>query len=279
MAIGVLELLWNSCYEAGDDYVGTAEDIDAVVGWPGEPGVVALALVAAGIPEGHGFIEPLQPEKDGDPMRYRVHDLWHHAPEYVTKRRKRESERRQRSDPSPPNGVICPPNGGHWRGSPVTSTGTSPPSARGAGAGEGSGSISEREGGAGETFRYDVALQTLQGVYPQNRVTFGHLTTTAFVDVLDRADSGDPEAAFGRMLSNLANQKKGAEWRKGMIPKLENWLRSGACWQVHEAAEVRVGPDLSPDCWHEPKCADLESHKAKARADIQSRIAEKVATS
>lgn len=99
IARGVLELIWESCYESGDEYVGTAEDIDHLIGWAGEPGTVALALVSAGLPEGHGFLEPVAAEEGGGPIRYRVHDLWHHAPDYVTKRRKREMERWERSKP------------------------------------------------------------------------------------------------------------------------------------------------------------------------------------
>lgn len=99
IARGVLELIWESCYESGDEYVGTAEDIDQLIGWTGETGIVALALVAAGLPEGHGFLEPVEAEEAGGPLRYRVHDLWHHAPDYVTKRRKREMERRERVEP------------------------------------------------------------------------------------------------------------------------------------------------------------------------------------
>jgi hypothetical protein len=104
LARGYLELLWDSCYEAGVDYVGTAADIEQAVGWAGEPGLLARALVDAGAPEGDGFIEPA-PGVDGG---YRVHDLWHHAPDYVAKRRKRELDRQGKSDP----GVRRPaPNG------------------------------------------------------------------------------------------------------------------------------------------------------------------------
>lgn len=93
LARGILELLWDGCYEAGDDYLGTAEDIDQRVGWTGAPGDVASALVACGLPEGHGFIEPIKSDTGGA-VTYRVHDLWHHAPEYVTNRRAKENERR-----------------------------------------------------------------------------------------------------------------------------------------------------------------------------------------
>jgi hypothetical protein len=92
-ARGVLELLWEPCYEAGDDYIGTAEDIDTLVGWTGESGALARALVDAGAPEGHGFIEVVTDQKGQAPATYRIHDLWHHAPEYVKNRAARERER------------------------------------------------------------------------------------------------------------------------------------------------------------------------------------------
>lgn len=116
MARGALELLWESCYESGDDYVGTAQDIETLVGWDGEPGVLATALVQAGAPEGQGFIEPVS---DGS-TAFRVHDLWHHAPDYVAKRRQREMDRQQKSDPAVRRTA---PNGGHWRASPDCSPG------------------------------------------------------------------------------------------------------------------------------------------------------------
>lgn len=82
----------------------------------------------------------------------------------------------------------------------------------------------------------DVWFARLKSLYPPHRVTSGHRTMTAFVDALTRAPEGQ-EAAFGRMLSNLALAKQAHEWRvKGMVPKLENWLASGAWEQIHEAA-------------------------------------------
>lgn len=101
-ARGCLELLWDSCYESGDENVGTAEDIEHVVGWTGEAGMLTHALAEAGAPTGVGFIERV--EGSGEPV-YRVHDLWHHAPDYVAKRRKREQDRTGKMDPCPPNGA------------------------------------------------------------------------------------------------------------------------------------------------------------------------------
>jgi hypothetical protein len=113
IARGVLELLWESAYESGDEYLGTSDDLETIVGWTGERGVLTRALVEAGMPEGHGFIEVVTDASGSDEPRYRVHDLWHHCPDYVSKRRKRELERRTRSEP-----VVdvrrTAPNGGQW---------------------------------------------------------------------------------------------------------------------------------------------------------------------
>ncbi|HUC40265.1 MAG TPA: hypothetical protein VMR92_05485, partial [Gemmatimonadales bacterium] len=48
IARGTLELLWEPCYECGDPYVGTAEDIEALLDWTGGPGLLAKALLEAG---------------------------------------------------------------------------------------------------------------------------------------------------------------------------------------------------------------------------------------
>lgn len=121
LARGILEVLWDGCYESGDDYLGTAADIDQRIGWSGQPGEVALALVACGFPEGHGFIEPMQGE-DGGEATYRVHDLWHHAPDYVQKRHQREMARRQKQEPTLPVRHSAP-NGEHWTVTPGCSSG------------------------------------------------------------------------------------------------------------------------------------------------------------
>lgn len=98
VARGVLELLWDGCYESGDEYIGTSDDIEHAIGWTGAPGMVTTALLEAGAPEGYGFIEPATGPEVSIPA-YRIHDLWHHAPDYVSKRRARELERRQKSQP------------------------------------------------------------------------------------------------------------------------------------------------------------------------------------
>jgi len=79
-----------------------------------------MALAEAGQPEGFGFIDPGQ-SVSAVPT-YRVHDLWHHAPDYVAKRRKREMERTTREAPDQPVRRTAP-NGEHWQGTPGDQTG------------------------------------------------------------------------------------------------------------------------------------------------------------
>jgi hypothetical protein len=81
LALGHLELLWSAAYESGDDRLGDATDVEAVSEWGGEAGKLVAAFVEA------GFVD----EARG---KYRIHDFWHHAPDYVRKRRGREAARR-----------------------------------------------------------------------------------------------------------------------------------------------------------------------------------------
>jgi hypothetical protein len=103
LALGSLELIWASAYEAGDDYLGDTTDVEIAARWKGERGALVTALLGAGGNGSIGFIERIEGRET-----YRVHDLWHHAPEYVRKRRKRESERRERDDPVRSVSRQCP---------------------------------------------------------------------------------------------------------------------------------------------------------------------------
>ena len=88
----------------------------------------------------------------------------------------------------------------------------------------------------------DVWLCKLQEDYPQNRVTYGHMTSQGFFEAFQK----DPRPAFevwAEMRANLENQKAGHEWRvKGMAPKLEKWLRDGLWKQRHEADPPAATP-------------------------------------
>ena len=85
---------------------------------------------------------------------------------------------------------------------------------------------------------FDFWLRRLQDLYPQQAVTHSHLTMTGFIDALTGEPDG-PVKAWARMLDNLENQIAGHQWRvKGMIPRLDRWLREGLWKQRHEASPV-----------------------------------------
>ena len=84
-----------------------------------------------------------------------------------------------------------------------------------------------------DTFPGDVWLRELQAAYPPKSLSSGHLTEVAFLDEVRRF--GTPEATFTVMLANLENHKRGHQWRvKGMIPRLDHWLREGLWQQTHD---------------------------------------------
>ena len=94
-ARGALEFLWETAYEAGDPRLGSPEDVEAVCRWEGKghpKGKLFEALRTP--PEGYavGFIEP---SPGGG---WQVHDLFHHAPDYVKKREDRETLRSRRAE-------------------------------------------------------------------------------------------------------------------------------------------------------------------------------------
>lgn len=97
LARGALELIWEGAYEAGDPFLGDQTDIEDRAQWNGPNGALRSALQDAGGEGKPGFIEeggtPFWPE--GRTGTYRVHDLFDHAPQYVTNRRERESERKE----------------------------------------------------------------------------------------------------------------------------------------------------------------------------------------
>lgn len=80
--LGLLEMMWSGCYEAGDDRLGTRALVERSARWPGKKGRFAEAVIAA------GFVD-----EEGDECR--VHDLLDHAPKYVADRMRREAVRRE----------------------------------------------------------------------------------------------------------------------------------------------------------------------------------------
>mgnify|MGYP001596981592 CR=1 FL=1 len=125
--------------------------------------------------------------------------------------------------------------------------------------------IRTSEGSVRETPPMDEWFERLKSLYPAPRVTTGHRTMTAFVDALLKAPEGS-EAAFGRMLSNLAMAKNSHQWRvKGMIPRLEKWLMSE--WEQVLPDEASTGAD---DRGHVPPCRTMAECRDKALAESRA---------
>lgn len=102
------------------------------------------------------------------------------------------------------------------------------------------------EGGAGETAlapvksigARDVWFRQLYNTYPVNRRQSGQRIEVLFNDVFTK-DARPDESIWSDMMLSLQSAKEGYEWRvKGMVPKMENWLSDGNCFQRHERAPV-----------------------------------------
>lgn len=101
------------------------------------------------------------------------------------------------------------------------------------------------EGSARETAPpFDLWLRELQDAYPPNRVTSGRMTEDAFLGQFP-SDAEPPSAIFRLMMTNLATNVISHEWRiKGMVPRLDRYLREGLWRNVH-ASSAPVGEQLS----------------------------------
>ena len=84
---GYLECMWETTYETGDPVLGDETDVELAADWPGQPGLLVKALSECGGSR-PGFIESVD-------SRWQVHDLFDHAPDYVTNRRNKEDERKK----------------------------------------------------------------------------------------------------------------------------------------------------------------------------------------
>jgi hypothetical protein len=100
LALGHLEFIWHAANETGNPVLGDADDVEALARWRGERGELVHALLEAGSNGAPGFIVPIE-----NGARYEIHDYWHHAPDYVRKRWKREEQRREKGDEFRSNGA------------------------------------------------------------------------------------------------------------------------------------------------------------------------------
>jgi hypothetical protein len=90
----------------------------------------------------------------------------------------------------------------------------------------------------------DVWMRQLQSTYPAHRVTRGRLTEEAFLDALSTYPAG-AHVGWTLMQATLELNKASHEWNvKGMIPRLEKYLRDGL-WQNALPTAAPVAERLS----------------------------------
>jgi hypothetical protein len=90
----------------------------------------------------------------------------------------------------------------------------------------------------------DLWLRQLHDRYPEYRRTTGHMTEVAFMNQLLAFDGG-VDAAWILMQANLELNIVSHEWRvKGMVPKLEKYLREGL-WRNALPSEPPTGERLT----------------------------------
>lgn len=78
----------------------------------------------------------------------------------------------------------------------------------------------------------DVWLREFTARYPAQGRTAGHLTEVAFCDVL-LSDPAGPSAAYAALCERTDVNNRSHQWRvKGMIPRLDRYLREGLHLQV-----------------------------------------------
>lgn len=90
------------------------------------------------------------------------------------------------------------------------------------------------EGAAPCDVPLDVWFRELLALYPKQAVSIGRMTEDAWFEVF-RTDMRHAAEIWDEMQTHLENQKRGYQWRvKGMVPKLEKWLREGLWKQLHD---------------------------------------------
>lgn len=80
--MGLLEMMWQTGYIGGSDVLGDEVDVEAAAEWPGEPGAFFKAVRDRWVVQ-------------GDDKRWRIHDFWDHAPQYVQRKAKRKPATRR----------------------------------------------------------------------------------------------------------------------------------------------------------------------------------------
>lgn len=92
------------------------------------------------------------------------------------------------------------------------------------------------EGGAGETGPpFDKWFHELVMRYPSNRRNSSPMAMQSFMEILKQDADVHPAQAFSALMARLDSQIQSHEWRvKGMAPRLDRYLASGAHLQEHD---------------------------------------------
>ena len=83
---GLLEVTWDVAHTSGNPVLGSADAVEAAAEWPGERGKFFEAMRDCRL---------IDLREDG---AWEIHDYWHHAPEYVKGRLRKELQRRRETD-------------------------------------------------------------------------------------------------------------------------------------------------------------------------------------
>lgn len=271
VAMGALELMWQRAYEHGPD-LGDPLDVEFGVGWTGEPGQLAAALVDAGF---------LDTREDGTVA---VHDLFDHAPDYVLRRTGYETERRKVKH--------CAHCGVEFR-SRENRARYCTPACRSAAFRETHANARDTHGnappapalaptpkikikdtgsaGADRRAPEDDGFDAFWAAYPrhENRAK-----------ALKAWKALKPSPAMQEIiLRAIADQRTWRQWREGFVPHPTTWLH-GRRWDDERPADDRGPANRAPvavsDAWceHDPPCRTQSEHIQRALdADRALRVA------
>lgn len=238
---------------SGDDFLGDAADVESAARWSGTPGELVCALLDAGGGAGAGFIEPA--ETSGT---YRVHDLWHHAPDYVRRRRQRERERCSRESPRPVGDRSVT---GQWQDGDGQVRTASPemtalphPLPHPHPEDQTPRAIRARPRGADAL---EERFDRFWAQYPR-KVGKG-AALKAWKQI------GPDDALTDRMLAAIAVQARQAQWRKDngqFVPHPATWLRRMQWEDEPDAirrADIPIVPREAWTCPHQKPCANVRA--------------------
>ena len=237
LAMGALELVWQRAYEHGPD-LGEPLDVEFGVGWTGDPGQLADALVES------GFVDVT----DGGALV--VHDLDDHAPAYYRKRKAREAARcaagesvtSQRLVSDAQTDALPHPLPHPHPKIKNMSADADPPA-------------------PAETDGFDAFWDA----YPKH---------TAKADAVKAWRKLKPSPALqGIILAAIEDQKTWRQWREGFVPHPATWLH-GKRWDDERPVEDRPsrasppGPPVvvSTETWVEARQRQLAEAKAARQA-------------